>query len=609
MLPGMGRHETLPDDPRRTAGISPRVWGALGVGLAAFAAFVLGATPTAYPLDSAELATAAFGLGVAHPPGEETTLLLANLFTLLPFGSVAFKVALSQAAAGALAAALVYLLVLDGAQTLDVVTEATDEYVRIPVAAAAALAFAYAPGVVIVSNRAEVYAVQTALSLGALWLALRAHAKTDARLALVAALLIGLGVGNHSLVAGLVGLGAVTAALPLLAQSPARKRLLALSVAAFAVGLLVHTYLPLRAGALFAAADRGMDNVLWGDARTWHGLWWVTSAQTFAEKTGIVHEHASPWDLPFLPIEELGKILTLLAPAGAYFLLRRRASRVVGAALLVGMAGSMAAALVGGLDPANPDIRGYLGPAIALVATCSGIALTIGAAVVRARHLRLVLVLGFLALALLRFPSPSEYPGLRQARAADYQARNLLTDLPPRTALFTQHFETGFLVGYQRFVEGMRPDVAWVHLAFAAGPGYAERAAAAMPELGLVIEAYRRQVGLAEELARLDGVRPVRIEPDAVMPPEIRRALGPSGELWALAPNTSPAAMAPLPPWVLTEAAGDPQVRGYLAWRNYIDALWSCELGFVGRAVERFEELERLVPRDERFRTLQVRCR
>jgi hypothetical protein len=67
-------------------------------------------------------------------------------------------------------------------------------------------------------------------------LALRAHASADARPAFVAALLIGLGVGNHSLVAGLVGLGAVAAALPLLARSSSRTRLLALSLAAFAVG-------------------------------------------------------------------------------------------------------------------------------------------------------------------------------------------------------------------------------------------------------------------------------------------------------------------------------------------------------------------------------------
>ncbi|HEX7500217.1 MAG TPA: DUF2723 domain-containing protein, partial [Polyangia bacterium] len=117
--------------------------GAIAVGLAAFAAYALCATPTAYPLDSAELATAAFGLGVAHPPGEEASLLWAKLFTLLPLGSVAFKVALSQAAAGALAAMLVFLLVRDTSQTLTFVTEATSEKVRVAVAAAAALAFAY----------------------------------------------------------------------------------------------------------------------------------------------------------------------------------------------------------------------------------------------------------------------------------------------------------------------------------------------------------------------------------------------------------------------------------------------------------------------------------
>ena len=588
---------------------NPRLWGGLAVGFLAFAAYVFCATPTAYPLDSAELATAAFGLGVAHPPGEETTLLLAKLFTLLPLGSVAFKVALSQAAAGALAAVLVYWLVLEAAETLVFVREAVGEKTRVLVAAAAALAFAYAPGVVIVSNRAEVYATQTALSLGALWLALRAQGKNDPRLAFLAALLIGLGVGNHSLVAGLAGLGAVAAALPLLIRSTARARFFALAFAAFAVGLLVHAYVPLRTSALFAAADRGIDNVLWGDGRTLSGLWWVVSARTFAEKTGIVHGNASPWDLPFFPIEELTTIFALIAPAGAYFLLRRSESRVAGIALLVGAAGSMAAALVGGLDPGNPDIRGYLGPAFALLAVCSGIAIAVGTALFRLRQMRVVLAVVFLAGALTRFPAPAHYPGLRQAHAADTEARGLLPDVPVRGALFTHHFETGFLVGYQRFVEGARPDILWAHLPFAPNPSYAERVRAAQPELAPVIDAYRAQGDLAEAWASLDATRPVRIEPDAVTPAAARRTLAPVGALWA--PARGSPVMTPWPPLdlsVLAEAAQDPQVRGYLAWRHYIDATWSCELGFRDRARERFAVLEKLVPADERFGELRKRC-
>jgi hypothetical protein len=67
--------------------------------------------------------------------------------------------------------------------------------------------------------------------------------------------------------------------------------------------------------------------------------------------------------------------------------------------------------------------------------------------------------------------------------------------------------------------------------------------------------------------------------------------------------------MAPLPAWVLAEAAQDHQVRGYLAWRHYVDAVWSCELGFSERANKRLAELGRLVPGDERLRVLRMTCR
>ena len=589
-----------------------KLWAALAVGLAAFAAYVFAATPTAYPLDSSELAAATFGLGVAHPPGEETTLLFAKAFTLVPFGGVAFKVALSQAFAGALSVVLVFLLTFEAVAPFCAAGKGERRSFgprgRTVLAVVAALLFAYAPGVVISSNRAEVYATQTALSLGALYLALQSSARRDPRLALLAAMLIGFGVGNHSLLAGLVGLGAVVAAWPLLSAPEPRVRLVLLSFAGLAVGVLVHAYIPLRTLALFAAPDRGMNNVLWGDARTVSGLWWVVSAKTFAEKTNIVHGHASPFDLPFLPAEELGALFALLALAGAYFMLRRRDTRGGGLALLVGALGSMTAALVGGLDPGNPDIRGYLCPGLALLAVLSGCAIALVLSMLRIPQARAALLGLCLVFALVRLPSPSSYPGLRHAAAADVEVRDMLIDLPPTAALLTFHFETGFLVGYQRLVEGGRPDISWVHLAFASGPGYAERARARMPELDEVIDAYRRRSGLLPALAALDHRHPVRIEPDTVTSLEIRRALGPAGELWAPLASTTPDAPRPLLAWAIAEAAHDHQVRGYLAWRNYIDAVWSCDSGFVERARERFAELEKLVPNDESYLELRARC-
>ena len=59
------------------------------VGVSSVAAYALCCAPSAYLLDSAELAQAAFGLGVAHPPGEPVAALWGKLFCLLPVGSAA----------------------------------------------------------------------------------------------------------------------------------------------------------------------------------------------------------------------------------------------------------------------------------------------------------------------------------------------------------------------------------------------------------------------------------------------------------------------------------------------------------------------------------------
>src|SRR5262245_7101877 len=61
--------------------------------------------------DSGDLVTAAARLGVAHPTGYPTYLLLARLFQLLPLGDLAYRATLLSAAAAALAALCVYMIV------------------------------------------------------------------------------------------------------------------------------------------------------------------------------------------------------------------------------------------------------------------------------------------------------------------------------------------------------------------------------------------------------------------------------------------------------------------------------------------------------------------
>ena len=56
--------------------------------------------------DSGELTVAAYRLGVAHPPGYPLFTLLGKLFTLLPLGSIAWRMNLLTAVLGSLAAAV-----------------------------------------------------------------------------------------------------------------------------------------------------------------------------------------------------------------------------------------------------------------------------------------------------------------------------------------------------------------------------------------------------------------------------------------------------------------------------------------------------------------------
>src|SRR5262249_54552351 len=155
---------------------------------------------------------------------------------------------------------------------------------------------------------------------------------------------------------------------------------------------------------------------VWGEARSLGGLRWLLSARTFAEKAAIVHRAASPTDLPFVLMEEVEIASVLLALAGGIFLARRQETRLALTVVGVAWAGAGAAAMVGGFDPLNPDIRGYLGAAIALTAVLAGAGL--GTLFGVFRHARLAPVLAGLVLlgAATRVPKVGVYPDLSQAR-------------------------------------------------------------------------------------------------------------------------------------------------------------------------------------------------
>jgi Protein of unknown function (DUF2723) len=69
--------------------------------------------PTVTPTDSGELILAAYGLGVAHPPGVPLWIMLAHLASLVPVGNVAVRINFSSAVFAALACAMLTLVVAE----------------------------------------------------------------------------------------------------------------------------------------------------------------------------------------------------------------------------------------------------------------------------------------------------------------------------------------------------------------------------------------------------------------------------------------------------------------------------------------------------------------
>jgi hypothetical protein len=69
----------------------------LGLALAALGVYLLTLCPTVAGGDSGELIAAAFEPGIAHPPGYPLYVLGGKLFTLLPWGTVAWRVNLFSA--------------------------------------------------------------------------------------------------------------------------------------------------------------------------------------------------------------------------------------------------------------------------------------------------------------------------------------------------------------------------------------------------------------------------------------------------------------------------------------------------------------------------------
>ena len=222
---------------------SPRRWGValLGAAVAVFVGFLYVGTlaPTVLPygvpdtLDSPMLQSEVSVLGVGHPTGYPTYMMLTHLFTYLPLGDPAYRVNLPSAVYGVAAVLLVYLAGL-------LLTR------RAVAAAVGALAFGLSGAFWGQAVIAEVYTLEALLVALAIFVLLLWRDRRDGRYLLLCAFLVGLSLTHH-----LTSVLLVPAALAFVFLTDrrvfSRTGLAVKCLGVFVLGLLPLLYLPVRA--------------------------------------------------------------------------------------------------------------------------------------------------------------------------------------------------------------------------------------------------------------------------------------------------------------------------------------------------------------------------
>lgn len=277
-------------------------------------------------VDGGELLAAANTLGIPHPPGYPTYILLLKAFaTLVPIGDFAYRGNLLSAILASLSVALVYWAAWRICRSIK--PDAPHLFIT-AAAVLAATVFATSPLMWSQAVMTEVYALNTLLASALLTIATnlstRMRSGSNAVLFALYGFLLGIGLGNHLTLLAigapmLLWIGLSLGWRPLLSPW---------LIVSFIIGISIYIYLPIR-------ADQGPP-INWGNADTMRGVGWMLTARPYQEyvfgiSAGTVVHRLIDWtELVFSQFNPLGLFLGFISIT----VLRRQASMFLATSLV-----------------------------------------------------------------------------------------------------------------------------------------------------------------------------------------------------------------------------------------------------------------------------------
>jgi hypothetical protein len=391
--------------------------------------------------DGGELITASVTLGIPHPPGYPTYILLGKLFSFIPVGTIAFRFNLFSAVCMALATGLLAMTIVQ--------QERTSTPSRL-IGMAAALTFAFTPLVWSQAVVAEVYALNMLMVSAFLFLLLRRGVNIGS------GLFLGLALTTHLTAVFLIPLAIF---LPV-------KRNWSRFIWGMGLGLLPLLVLPLLA--------TGKSPVVWGDPTNIKGWLWLVSGRLYSA------------NIQFPPdINRALMLLQAIVVGPGLMLISRRNNWRTNRELLFPIT-------------TERRTRGVLAVSITLYVVFALLYTTSDAAVLLLPALLMLAILGasFLnplkagALLIPLLLLVSVFPGQNQRGGSDAReiAESILRSAPEGAILMAPGDRTIFTLWYFQHVEHQRPDIYLVDSNLFAFEWYRARLGAQFPKLIVPVE-------------------------------------------------------------------------------------------------------------------------